>query len=284
MGYDFIIINIGGLLMKTSFFNKKILKTFGCIASWILALFSAIVIFIPIDDSYKWWVFGGIILLNILAYVGVYVYYKKRKKISLKIGSTKVVVKIGDIFQQEGKKVVAFNEYFDTQVDDIIIAKGTLNGMMVEKYINDLSGFDNYIENYLKNSPQEYVEYRSGGKKIRYELGTVVPYDDFLLLAFSRFDENQCAFLENDDIARLYLKMWSEIDRYKACYTINLPLLGSRNIVRKFDYTPQQLLELLLWSFRISNIKFSNNATLNIILDPKTGKQIDFTKLTDYSD
>ena len=44
-------------------------------------------------------------------------------------------VKIGDIFSESDFKVIAFNEYFDTQVDNKIIAESTLNGMYIRDYI-----------------------------------------------------------------------------------------------------------------------------------------------------
>ena len=45
------------------------------------------------------------------------------KQIVIKIGLTTVLVKSGDIFDEEGLKAVAFNEYFDTMVDDKVIAR-----------------------------------------------------------------------------------------------------------------------------------------------------------------
>lgn len=46
--------------------------------------------------------------------------------ISLNIRGIKVNIRKGDIFKTNGWKVIAFNEYFDTQVDDVIIAHNTL--------------------------------------------------------------------------------------------------------------------------------------------------------------
>lgn len=44
-----------------------------------------------------------------------------------------VDVKVGDIFDQAALKIIAFNEYFDTPVDDVVISAKTLNGI----YINN---------------------------------------------------------------------------------------------------------------------------------------------------
>ena len=43
-------------------------------------------------------------------------------------------------------KVIAFNEYFDTKVDDIIISSKTLNGKYIKKKYDDVSILDKKIE------------------------------------------------------------------------------------------------------------------------------------------
>lgn len=45
------------------------------------------------------------------------------RQVNIKIGVTTLIVKSGDIFEEDGLKAIAFNEYFDTTVDDKIIAK-----------------------------------------------------------------------------------------------------------------------------------------------------------------
>ena len=270
--------------MKVSLFNNRILKTFGSIATWTLAIFSVAIIFIPVTDKCKWYVFGGLILLHILIYLGVWLYYNKKKSVTVKIRNTKITIKEGDLFAEKGKKLIAFNQYFDTQVDDVIIAKGSLNGIFVTEHISDVASLDRHISDFLSKRKPAFVDEQRSGKKIRYDLGTIVPYEDYYLLAYSRFDENNCAYLDKDDIAKVYLKMWSEIDILKACNSICMPVLGSSRIVRKMDYTPQQLLELLLWSFRISGVNMTRLASITIVVHKTMVDSIDFLKLQDYSD
>lgn len=270
--------------MKVSPVNNRILKSFGGIATWTFALFSISIIFWPITDNCKWYVFSGLILLHIIIYLFVWLYYNKKKSVTIKIRNTKIKIKEGDLFAETGKKIIAFNEYFDTQVDDIIIAKKSLNGVFMTDYVDNVSSLDQHISDFLSDRTPIFVDGRRMGKKIKYDLGTIVPYNDFYLLAYSRFDENNRAFLEKDDIAKVYLKMWNEIDIVKACESICIPVLGSSGLVRKMNYTPQQLLELLLWSFRISGINMTRLASITIIVHKTMVNSIDFLKLQDYSD
>lgn len=270
--------------MKVSFFSKRVIIKFGNIATWTLAIFSVAVIFFPVTEDCKWVVFSALILFHILLYLWVWYRLNSKKIVKLKIRNTKVIIKEGDIFKEHGKKVIAFNEYFDTRVDDIIIAKGTLNGKFIENYVEDIPALDQHITEYLSKKTPVFADQQRSGKKICYDLGTIVPYGDFFLLAYSKFDENNRAYLDRDDVAKVYLNMWNEIDIHKACKSISIPVLGSSGMVRKMDYTAQQLLELLIWSFRISGVNITRLATLNIIVHPTMVDSIDFVKLKDYSD
>lgn len=271
--------------IKMGFFNKRVRKQFSGASSIILSLFSVLSVFISFENSPKCMILAILIFINALAYVFTWSYCNRVKKADIKIRNTRVIIKEGDLFEEKGKKVIGFNEYFDTQVDDIIIAKKSLNGVFIHKYIKNVSDLDEHIEKYLSTKTPKKKNYRrSMGKKVAYDLGTIVPYGEFLLLAYSEFDENDRARLSKEKIFELYLKMWDEIDIIRAYDSICLPLLGSSRIVRDINLTDQQLLELILWSFRISEINLTKNATLTIVIDKTMVDDIDFYKLKDYSD
>ena len=67
------------------------------------------------------------------------------KKIKLNIKGSDFIIKQGDIFLQEGLKVINFNEYFDTIVDNKIIAKNSLNGKFITEKVKDLEKLDSTI-------------------------------------------------------------------------------------------------------------------------------------------
>ncbi|MBQ4585899.1 MAG: hypothetical protein IJA82_06795 [Clostridia bacterium] len=272
-------------MKKLNFINKKTLSCFWPIASGILAIFSLIALFIDFDTKAKWYFLGVLIFVLIVTYVSIYISHRKKKKVTLKIRQTKIVIKEGDIFEQEGKKLISFNEYFDTIVDDKIIAKGSLNGIFIENHVEDIKELDEHLKNELNDRVPKFVdEQRPNGKKFKYDLGTIVPYGDYLLLAYSRFDSNNRAYMNKEDIPVCYMNMWNEIDIYRASYSINMPLLGGKNFIRGISYTAMQWLELILWSFRVSEVNLAKNATLNIIIHESTVDEIDFLKLKDYSD
>lgn len=61
-------------------------------------------------------------------YLGVWAWSNRLNHVEINIEGTSVTVKVGDIFLQPGLKAIAFNEYFDTKVDNEIISENSLNG------------------------------------------------------------------------------------------------------------------------------------------------------------
>lgn len=116
---------------------------------------------------------------------------------------------------------------------------------------------------------------RSAGKKIRYKLGTICNVDDYLLTALTRFDADNKAYLEINEYINCLLNFWNEVDRIYAGRTIALPVLGS-GITRFKGYdniTDQELLELIIWTFKVSRIKFTYPSKVKIVVyDDKSNK------------
>ena len=276
--------------MKVHIFDKGILTVFGAWVSWISIIVSFIVILFPIPETWKKGiVFAVFMTVIILIYLLVWLWANLKKRISLKINNTKIIVEEGDIFQSTGKKVIPVNEFFDTHVGDGIIEPTSLHGKYITEH-TQLSPaelqvtINEALEKFLSCNKNFTVE---NGNQIKYPLGTI--YNDkkgFLLLAYSRFDECNRAFMNTEDVLCCYNRMWDEIDKYRGNDSISLPVMGGSGLVRGTlaNYTDQQLIELLLWSFRISGINLSRTASLNIVVHKSMIKKINMLDLKKYSD
>ena len=92
-----------------------------------------------ISDKLTWWQ-CLLILLAAFVVVTVIVYfvlrYYQHRSYTTKINGKSVTIKTGNLFHETGWKVIPFNEYFDTQVDDVIIAHSSLNGIMIDDHID----------------------------------------------------------------------------------------------------------------------------------------------------
>lgn len=204
-----------------------------------------------------------------------------KKTKHFKINNTNINIFYGDIFKQEGFKVIAFNDFFDTKVDDKIISKKSLNGIYINSHSAGAKAIDNAIdsENSLKESIiKENLTRQCGGKTTQYKLGTICSNDDYLLLAFSHFDSDNRAYLSFEDYISCLATMWNELDKHHNGRAITIPLLGS-GITRINDnkITPQELLKYIIFTFRASKVKFISS--LSIVLDEKIKDEINLYDL-----
>jgi len=271
--------------MKISFWDKGIRQQFYGALSVISVITSIVFVFVEIGAKCKT-IIGLIILaLLMVLYFGIWIYFNFRQIIRLKINESEVEVKFGDIFSEKADlKVIAFNEYFDTLVDDRVIAKSTLNGQFIDKfYKNKVKELDSMIstDSHLKESNSRENVNRRYGKKTKYNLGTIFAVNDYLLTALTHFDDDDRAYLDINDYINCLLNFWNEVDRVYAGRTIALPVLGS-GITRFKGYdniSDQELLELIVWTFKVSRIKFTYPSKVKIVLYKKKIEKINLLAL-----
>ncbi len=269
--------------LKVKLLDGKLLKNYLAVLSAISLFCSFAFIVIEIPDNLKISVGIGLGFVLLIIYVTMWIHANFQNKSILNINNSILVVKTGDIFIEDGFKVIAFNEYFDTQVDNRIIADSSLNGIYIKSKINDIIELDNLInsDTHLNENTLHSNNGRPHGKKKTYKLGTIFQHNDYLLTAFSKFDNDNRAYLNMNEFVNFLLNFWNEIDKIYAGRSISIPLLGS-GITRLKEYntiTDQELLELLIWSFKISRIKFTYPSKVSIIIHEPKKDKINFYKL-----
>jgi Ca2+/Na+ antiporter len=266
-----------------NFFDADLRRNYFSTLSIVSLILSFVLIAVEVPKNYKTEV--GFVLLLLLSFYYLYLWLRANllTKMEIDIDNSIIEIKIGDIFKENGLKVIAFNEYFDTLVNNRIISDTTLNGMYIKRKINDITELDRLIEEdvYIKENFISTNEERIQGKKKKYKLGSIYEHDDYLLTAFSRFDNSNKAFLNMNDFINFLLHFWNEIDRIYNGRSVSIPLLGS-GITRLKEYnsiTDQELLELLIWSFKISRIKFTYPSRVTIVIHNSRKDKINFYKL-----
>lgn len=274
--------------MKIPLFYKEIRKRFCTVLGISTSAISFLLYFFEIDKSDKCRTLGLICIGYILVYVLIWLRAKNQNKIELKINSSTVEVVFGDLFNEESDlKVIAFNEYFDTKVDDIIIAKNSLNGQYLQKfYENNTEDLDFRISHDADLARNKVAKNnkRSQGKFIKYKLGTIFVDNNYLLTALTHFDSHNKAYLNIEQYIDFLFNFWKEIDRVASARTVALPVLGT-GITRFKNYhtTDQELLELIILTFKISNVKFAYPAKLKIVIHAGKRDCINLFRLKDFA-
>ena len=225
---------------------------------------------------------GVVVVAYIILIIGTMsVKYKLSKNaITLNIRGMKVIIKEGDILASAGWKLIPFNEYFDTQVDDVIIAHSSLNG----KYIDSLSDDDREALKLAISDDNKSPLHRhnlSDGAKTRYELGTIKVFQEVMMLALTHFNEQNEAHTNRAEYEHTLRKMWKEIRRTYQGKPINIPLIGG-GITQFEDMTDKpndQLLRCILCTLRTSSVTFDENVQIKIILTKKALETVNLYEL-----
>jgi hypothetical protein len=255
-----------------SIFDKKLRGSFINIAFGIMAIVSLVLAICDLNSQEKY-IIGCVILFLLIALYGfMWWCASKLTERIIYINKTKVIIKFGDIFTQPDLKVIPFNEYFDTKVDDIVISNVSLNGKFLQKV-----GTKEFLKKFNKDP---YVKKSKSSNK-KYMLGTIFKYEDYCATAFARFDKDNKAYINIHDYIFFLINFWKELDRVYAHRNVSIPLIGG-GITRfmECDVSKQELLKLIIWSLKMSRIIFEP-AELTVIIHNTVRKEINLYELND---
>jgi hypothetical protein len=232
---------------------------------------------------------GGIparISVVLLAYIILLVvtifmkYTSSKNEIILDIRGIKIVIKEGDLFNADGWKLVPFNEHFDTQVDDVVIAHSSLNGKFIDSLTNEEKVALIQAIASDNNSPLQHIN-KNNWEKTKFELGTIKVYKDFMMLALTHFNEQNVAHILRAEYEHALRNMWKEIRRTHQGKIINIPLIGG-GLTQLDDMTEkpnEHLLKCIICTLSTSNVTFDDNVQINIVLTKKALETINLYDL-----
>lgn len=273
-------------MTKKRIVNGIFLKRYIEIISFALAVFSVVIPFIP-WNKYDIWqriaALGSMIGVAIIIYIALYIWARKLSHVTLKIKNAKLIVEIGDLLttEHEALKIIPANEYFDTVVDDVIIARNTLHGQFIEKfYKNHIRSLDKIISGKLSNIPGAPNPSRPTGKKTKYPLGTLIELDNnYAMLAFSKFDDDNRAHLSREEFFACLLSMWENLNVLYANRKVFIPIMGAG--ILRFNggsLDRQDVLEYMIYSLKLSSCSF--NGEIKILLPKEYLQEVNLFKLS----
>lgn len=194
----------------------------------------------------------------------IYNFFKN--SVDIKSDSYKIKVEYNDLFDmKECKKVIAFDECFTLDVGEQKpeIKPSSICGQYLKKYPLKCEELKELINNAKLEKENRSSQYKD---KDRYTSGKLVPRNDFLLMPFAKLDNEGIGHLTREEFLDCLNVLWKEIDKYYAQNDVCIPILGS-GITRFEDKTlnKQELLDLIITSYKISPYKIKSPNTLHIV-------------------
>lgn len=267
--------------MKQKFFDFNLIKTEWNIFSIISTITGFILAITGVPNNLNIIILICFLILFIIIYLILFCYYKYWcNHLELKLGKVSLDIKIGDIFKEKGMKVIPVNEYFDTQVDDVVISRTSLHGIYVNEYLkyNDLKSLNSKIEESLAIYNYEENLNRLNGKQKRYAIGTTININDYILTALTKFNEKNEAYLSMQEYLKFLNDFWNEINRIHNGRIINVPIIGTGISRINPALSEQEFLEQLIWSLKTSAI-ITSKSQINIIIYTEDKEKISFSEI-----
>ncbi|MFT4073655.1 MAG: DUF6430 domain-containing protein [Dysgonamonadaceae bacterium] len=261
-------------MKKVPLYDKRILTKFWGYFSIISGLISFIYLFDFLPDACKkcnLCIGVSCVIILIIIYISIWICVNKLKNVKIQIDGSNVIVKEGDIFKEDGYKAIGFNEYFDTQVDNKIISEHSLNGIFIKSICdNNTEELDKYIAEQCDDDDilEKESNRQNGGKTIKYKLSSIIVYEEYLLTAFSKFDDKNRAYLTMPEYVEFLINFWDRVNRIYAQKNVSVPIFGSgiTRIKEHKNITDEDLLKIMLWTFKLSEYRFKYPAKLTIII------------------
>lgn len=207
------------------------------------------------------------IIVWLIAVFGYKAYLLLRNKVSIKGNNYKITVEYGDLLKtKKCKRVINFDECFSTHVGD---APADIKPTSIcGQYLT--ANPDLNIHSLLSNSQLKPLKTKSKYQsKERYESGRIVPNGEDLLLAFAKLDKNGSGRLTRDEYLECLSILWEEIDIHYGQQDVCIPILGAG--LTRFDggsgasIPQQELLDMMIWSYKLSSHKIKSPHKLRII-------------------
>lgn len=143
----------------------------------------------------------------------------------------KIEVRIGDLFDIPGQKIISTNTTFDTDIASGIISPKSLQGQFTEKFFpGNLSALDAELNKGLHELPTTRVQKQSG-KTEKYALGTSVKFNlsgqFFYWFAMADLNQNNTAKTTLKNIHQALDGLWEFINSRGEKLVTVIPLIGT---------------------------------------------------------
>lgn len=196
------------------------------------------------------------------------IFFYLHKRITIKDHNYLISIEYGDIFKKKNcKRVINFDECFTTKLGDKTadINQQSICGQYLKLHPN--LDMQQLITDAAVLPARGKSKYQGSP---RYDSGIIVPNGDDLLMAFAKLDKNgKGRFFSRDEYLECLNLLWQELENHYSEKDVCVPILGAGTTA--FDgcsgisIPKQDLLDMMIWSYRLSSHKIKPPHKLCII-------------------
>lgn len=205
-----------------------------------------------------------LITLFVFICICYYLYMRLRDKVTIKGKNYIIQIEYGDIFGLNNcKRVIPFDECFTTIVGAAPseIKANSICGQYLNS--NPIDNMAELIQNAQLRCKQKPSRFKNS---ICYRSGTLLARGNDLLMAFAYLDEDGVARMTRDEYLDSLSVLWREIEKYYGQSDVCIPILGSGlTRINGYDITQQELLDIIIMSYKLSSYKIKSPYKLRII-------------------
>lgn len=230
-----------------------------------------------------WLTFSTMVAVSII--IGICRVLPKRSvTIWIKSIDTRINARFGDLFSQEGMKVIPVNEYFDSELGDHVSPR-SIHGQLIAQYFSGHpASFDALVDSDLTSTTVEHVD-RTTGRQNRYSIGTTAMIstggDRFLLLALCLTDLT--TLKASCDVPQLWNALsglWPAVRNRAGGAPISIPLIGGG--LSGIGLPPSLLAQLIILSIVNANRANHIGSAITLVLPYDRFDEIELDILLDH--
>lgn len=261
---------------------KKIFTNNGSAAAY--AVISGVFTLIP-EDFFKLgfisceWSESAVVLMNriivcvVILFLANIIYFYRRKhrtKVFITSNDYSIEVCYDDLLKiRDGKKVIHFDECFTTTVGNN--PEEVKPDSVCGQYLQQHPVTDTEMQSLIIAAGVKSVGTSLYNKRAKFAHGVLVPREDFLLMAFAKLDKKGLGTLSYVAYLECLDRLWGQIDCYHGTDDVYIPILGSRITRFDKDLTQQELLDVMIASYRLHPKKLKTPNILHIVCKEREG-------------
>lgn len=204
-------------------------------------------------------------------------FLRREVSISDPFNDAKITIQIGDLFDRKGWKAIGVNDFFDSLVDEDLVASNSLHGKVINTcWSENPADWERQIQKSLRSHTGVKAN-RAKGNRIRYPIGTTARActedQKFLFVAFGETDiSNNLCSADAEMLIKAVRGLLTEARAACSMEPLAIPLMGSR--FARVGIKNPVLLDLIITGVLEESRNGRITGEINILLTESIAKDI----------